>query len=226
MTDHRGDGDLAELATGAVAGAERARALHHVVACGRCLQELSQLSRAADELLTLAPGQEPPAGFESSVIARMLTERTTTRRPQRGRLLLSLATVLLAAAFGAAAVWQLTAADREAADEQRTIMAIGGGTRMTALPIVTDAGTRAGTIFLFEGNLSWMMVSLADAPADGAYSMVLYDHSGAAYAGNTCDVHDGVAVDGYWLYRPAGAIASVELVGPGGVHLTARVTAR
>jgi hypothetical protein len=221
MTDHRRDDDLAELATGSVAGAERALALQHVVACGSCRQELSQLARAVDDLLTLAPRQEPPPGFESAVIARMMTDGPSTRRRPRGRFLLGLAAALMAAAFGAAAVWQSTAADREAADEQRTVLAIAGGTQFTALPLMTDAGARAGTVFLFEGNPSWLMVSLAGAPVDGPYAMVVYDRDGASYAGDTCEVNDGVGTDGYRLYRPIGAIASVELVGPGGVHLSA-----
>lgn len=222
MTDHRRDGDLAELATGAMSGAERALALQHVAACGRCRQELSLLSRAADELLALAPRQEPPAGFESAVIARMTVDGTTARRPPRGRFLLSLAAVLLAAAFGAAAVWHATAPDREAANEHRGVLAVAGGTQLTALSVRTDAGAHAGTVFLFEGHPSWIMVSLAGAPTDGSYDMILHDHSGAAYAGHTCDVDDGVAADVYWLYQPIGTIASVELVGPGGVHLVAR----
>lgn len=222
MTDHNRDEDLAELATGAVVGAERALALQHVVGCGGCLRELSQLSRAADELLTLAPRHEPPAGFESAVIARLPTgEPAPPRRPRR-RFLLSLAAAILAAVFGAAAVWQITANDRQVAHEQRTTMQLSGGTHFTALPITTGSGSRAGTVFFYEGNPSWLMVSLAGAPVDGAYTMVVYDRDGATYWGDSCEVQHGVGMDGYRLYRPVGDIASVELIGPGGVRLTAR----
>lgn len=222
MTDHCCDDDLAELAIGAVVGAERALALQHVVACGGCLRELAQLSRAADELLTLAPDREPPPGFESAVIARIATDsRPPVRRP-RGRLLMSLAAALLAAAFGAAAAWNAAAPDRAAAHEQRAVLAMAGGTHFTALPVTTESGSRAGTVFFYEGNPSWLMVSLFGAPVDGAYDMVVHDRDGASYTGDTCEVENGVGMDGYRLFQPVGAIASVELIGPRGVRLSAR----
>lgn len=223
MTDHRRVEDLAELAAGAVVGAERALALQHVVACGNCLQELAQLARVADDLLTLAPDHEPPAGFESAVITRMLSDIGRPDRPRRRRFLLGLAAAVLAAIVGAAAVWQSTAADRQAAHEQRTTQEIAGGGHISALTITTESGSRAGTVFFFEGNPSWLMVSLDGAPVDGAYTMVVYDRDGATYAGgDACDVVMGVGMDGYRLFRPVSAIASVELLGPGGVRLTAR----
>ena len=221
MTDHRREQDLAELATGAAVGAERALALQHVVACGGCLQELAQLSRAADELLTLAPDREPPAGFESAVLVRMIADAGPRHRPPR-RILLSLAAALVAAAFGASAVWQATASDREAASEQRTTLAIAGGTHFSALPITAASGSRAGTVFFYVGNPSWLMVSLDRAPADGAYTTVVYDRDGATYTGEPCEVVGGVGMDEYRLFKPVAAIAFVELFGPNGVRLSAR----
>ena len=221
MTDHRREADLAELATGAAVGAERAVALQHVVTCGGCLQELAQLSRAADELLALAPHQEPPAGFESTVIAQMTPHDPPPPRPWL-RILLSLAAAILAAVFGASAVWLATAGDRHAAQEQRTTLEISGGTHFTARPILTVNGSRAGTVFVYEGNPSWLMISLDGAPVDGAYRMVVYDRDGATYYGDSCDVEQGVGMDGYRLFRSAGALASVELIGPDGIRLTAR----
>jgi hypothetical protein len=221
MTDHRREEDLAELATGAAVGAERALALQHVVACGGCLQELAQLSRAADELLALAPDQEPPAGFESGVIARMTADAGHHDHPPRRRLLLSLAAALVAAAFGASAVWQATASDRQVADEQRTTLAVGGGTHFSALPIIAESGWRAGTVFFYEGEPSWVMVSLDHAPADGVYTTVVYDRDGTTYTGEPCEVLNGMGMDGYRLFKPIAAIASVELFGPNGVRLSA-----
>lgn len=81
-TDERFDGDLpqacreledvlVELALGQVAGEPRARALAHVERCARCAAELGSLAVVADELLELVPPAEPPAGFESRVLARV-----------------------------------------------------------------------------------------------------------------------------------------------------------
>ncbi|MEV0719184.1 hypothetical protein, partial [Asanoa sp. NPDC050611] len=61
---------LAELAIGALGGDERAEALRHVASCAACARELERLAGVADGLLLLAPPVEPPAGFESAVLAR------------------------------------------------------------------------------------------------------------------------------------------------------------
>ena len=65
------DGILVELALGQAGGEPRAQALAHVEVCARCGAELASLAAVADELLDLAPPAEPPAGFESRVLARV-----------------------------------------------------------------------------------------------------------------------------------------------------------
>ncbi len=62
---------LVELALGQVGGEPRAQALAHVDGCARCTAELGSLAAVADELLALVPPAEPPAGFESRVLARV-----------------------------------------------------------------------------------------------------------------------------------------------------------
>lgn len=224
MTDHIRDEDLAELATGAVVGAERALALQHVVSCGTCLHELSQLSRASDELLSLAPDTEPPAGFESAVIATMTGgERTRPAKPgTRKRFLLGLAAAVLAAAVGAAAVWQSTADDRRATHDQEQTLSVGRGTQLSAFPITTASGSPAGTMFLYAGDPSWLVVSVAGAPADGAYAMTVHNRDGRSYRAGACQVDQGIGMDSYRLRHPAADVASVELTGPGGVRLSVR----
>lgn len=65
---------LAEVATGAATGPMRARVLSHVMTCESCRKELDELSRAADQVLLIAPEHEPPAGFESAVLDRIADE--------------------------------------------------------------------------------------------------------------------------------------------------------
>jgi hypothetical protein len=65
---------LVELATGVLTGQERGRALRHVAGCPACRRELAALSQVADSLLLLAPGAEPPPGFEATVMARVATD--------------------------------------------------------------------------------------------------------------------------------------------------------
>lgn len=63
--------NLAELALGILTGRERAATLVHVDSCTRCAEELEQLSRVADAVVTIAPGVEPPVGFEVRLFSRM-----------------------------------------------------------------------------------------------------------------------------------------------------------
>jgi hypothetical protein len=72
-----------------------------------------QLTTVADELLTLAPVQEPPVGFESRVIDALGSQRRTPRRLGR-RLLLWLGPPVVAAAVTAVAAELVTR-------DQRTI---------------------------------------------------------------------------------------------------------
>jgi hypothetical protein len=65
------DGAAAELALGVLTGAERARVLAHLGWCRPCQEEVCQLAMTADALLQLLPGCEPPAGFETEVLARI-----------------------------------------------------------------------------------------------------------------------------------------------------------
>lgn len=69
-------GRLVELALGVLAGDERADLVDHVGHCAACRAELSELVQVADLLVQAVPEDEPPAGFEASVLARL---------PQAGR---------------------------------------------------------------------------------------------------------------------------------------------
>jgi hypothetical protein len=75
-----------ELAAGVAAGDERARALGHLSGCPACRREFAQTAEVIDELLWLVPQHDPPASFESSVLAR-LTPAVRPRRRPRPRLL-------------------------------------------------------------------------------------------------------------------------------------------
>jgi anti-sigma-K factor RskA len=61
----------AELALGVLTGPERADALAHLERCGACRETVRQLTMTGEQLLELLPAAEPPAGFESRVLARL-----------------------------------------------------------------------------------------------------------------------------------------------------------
>ncbi|GIH15186.1 anti-sigma factor family protein [Rugosimonospora africana] len=73
---------LAELATTAATGHDRAQILWHVLDCPACQRDLAELARTADELLLLAPQQRPPEGFDLRVVRR-IQDLTAARVPQR-----------------------------------------------------------------------------------------------------------------------------------------------
>jgi hypothetical protein len=90
-------------------GDERARALGHLSGCPACRRELAASAEVVDELLLLAPEHETPAGFESSVLARLMPAAPPRRR-RRPRLLWA-ASIVAIAGLAAGAVWWQTADD-------------------------------------------------------------------------------------------------------------------
>jgi hypothetical protein len=75
----------AELALGVLVGAERAAVLDHLEACIGCREEVRGYSAAADAVLELAPGSEPPPGFELRLLARRDAAERPHRRVRPGR---------------------------------------------------------------------------------------------------------------------------------------------
>lgn len=218
---------LAELAAGALTGHERAAALRHVTGCAACRSELSGLARAVDGLLLLAPETEPPGGFESSVMARLgadTSDPTTSRlwaaRPRRV-LAGAAAALVTAAALGAAAVWQHTAPDREIASHTRQTLEVANG-RYWQSARLTTRDARAGTVFLYQGKPSWVLVSVTVTPTDGPYRVSIVGRDGAATPIGTCEVDGGSCTGGYEIDIPVKSISAVELNGPDGTRLIAR----
>jgi hypothetical protein len=62
---------VAELALGVLTGRERALAVTHLDDCDACREDLRQLTATGERLLELLPPAEPPAGFETRVLARL-----------------------------------------------------------------------------------------------------------------------------------------------------------
>jgi hypothetical protein len=62
----------AELALGSLPGDERDEVLAHLSTCPACRREVERLADAADSLLLLAPVIEPPLGFETRAVERLV----------------------------------------------------------------------------------------------------------------------------------------------------------
>lgn len=248
---------LADLATGAATGQDRARAVEHLADCAACRREVAELARAADTLLLLAPRVEPPAGFETRVIATLEAHppaaerswhraslsrrvrgwltRTSTRepgptarrpRPSRRFRLAAGAVAMAVAAFagGAAVTERRTADDRRLAEHYRQTLAVADGRYLSAIPLTAGDGTRAGSVFLYQGNPSWLLVSVTTAPADGAYRMTILDRAGSLHYAGTCRIVDRTGTAGYRLPVPVSNVAEVQLHAP--TPAVAQLTAR
>lgn len=222
---------LALLATGALAGDERAAVLRHTGTCARCRAELAELARVADGVLLLAPEIEPPAGFESAVIARVADRGTAPRwaviwrNRLAGRWVRSAAAaavLAIAMASGAGVVWWSTEADRRLATQTRDTLEIAGGRYLKAARLVTSAGAVVGTAFMYEGDPSWLLLSISGAPADGPYDVTLVTDDRTRYMAGVCQVANGAGTTAYRLHIPVASVEAIELVGPSGVTLSAQ----
>jgi hypothetical protein len=169
---------VAELALGVASGDERAHALSHLSGCAECRRELAGATEIVDGLLLLAPEKEPPAGFESAVLARIAPTgnvHVPAPRPRRRARLAVLCTALAlaAATLAATTVWRITADDRDLAAAYRSTLRIAHGQALRAAPLVAADGTQSGTLFAYQGSPSWVYVTFRSPPAEGTYTVHL-----------------------------------------------------
>ncbi|HKA69263.1 MAG TPA: hypothetical protein VKG85_09125 [Actinomycetes bacterium] len=154
---------------------DRARLLWHVADCAGCREVLSELSALADDLLTLTPEHEPPAGFESQVLAQMVDRPPRRRRWRRVALLA--AAIVVAALVSGGAVYRAQAPDRRLADSVRATLATAHGLYFASGPVRDPSGAQRGVIFGYQGNTAWIFLTVADPPA-GRYSIDAITHTG------------------------------------------------
>jgi hypothetical protein len=161
-----------ELALGIAAGEDRDAALRHLAGCPACRQLVSELSSVGDELLLLAPAQDPPPGFQARVLDAIteparpprlhtlgpsaLTRRALTRGR---RWAVAAVAAVLVAALGGGSVLLATAKDRQLAGSYRAVLSEGQGSAFAAAPLQGPRG-RVGTVFGYQGQPSWMVVTV------------------------------------------------------------------
>lgn len=212
---------LAELATGAATGHERALALRHAAGCPSCRAELADLSRVADDVLLLAPLREPPAGFETAVMRRLDPPGAPARavtRPRRRRalrLVAAAAALVLAVGAGAAAESWRTVPDRRLADQYRRALAEPPVQGPRSAALTSDSGAVVGAVYLYPGTPAWVMVTITNAPEPGDYAMDVVTVDGVRYSAGVCPVTGRTGTIGYSLPVPVTSIATIELSRPG-----------
>jgi hypothetical protein len=216
---------LAELATGAASGHERAWALGQVSGCPACRAELDELAKVADGLLMLVPPTEPPPGFESAVLERLGMAGSRRVRRYSRRMMLAAggvaAAVLLVSGGSATVVYRQGETDRALADQYRQTLSIANGRYLKAARLTSSAGEQSGTVFLYQGSPSWLLVSILSAPTDGRYEIRVRDRGGALRSIGACQVKDRSGTTGYRLDIPVAHVAEIQLTQDSQVRLTA-----
>ncbi len=146
----------AELALGLLSGPERATGLSHLAGCPSCREQVDELARVADRLLLLAPEAEPPAGFESRVLAAVGSAaerveataggRPTHRRTPGRRVGLVAALVVAAALAGGVVGNVLHSPPAPEPTALRTGLAVSASGRVSCRVVVS--GTRPASVLV------------------------------------------------------------------------------
>jgi len=163
----------AELALGITDGEERAQALRHLADCADCRRSVEAYSAVTDELLTLAPVQQPPPGFESRVLARLAPSAQPSRRRRFGRVLVPLAAAAAAAAVAAGVIFGATSDDRRLATQYRATLAAAHGSYFTAARLRDPGGVPGGLVYGYRGTTSWIYVDLYAQDRAARYTVEL-----------------------------------------------------
>jgi hypothetical protein len=202
---------LPELALGIADGEQRAVALEHVAGCADCRRELEELSSLADQLITLAPQREPPAGFENRVLDRLAVPQT--RRSSARRRLRWLALAVALPAVAAAAAWAMSvsySSDRRLASQYRAALDGAHGKYFQSARLASPTGQVAGIVFAYQGSPSWLFYTLG-----GSYGGGLYKEQIVTRSGRTLTLPPFRLVNGSWGIAtpvPVRDIALVKLI--------------
>ncbi len=223
---------IPEIAAGVAAGDERARALAHFGACHECRHELAMTADLVDEMLTLVPVQEPPAGFEGRVIARLAPEakprsrrvRLPRRRPARpvGRAAAWVAATAAAAGLAAGVVWWQTAQDRALAASYRHTLEVAHGRGLSAAPLKSGLGAEQGTVFAYQGEPSWLYVTFRSMPQPGHYDTCLVTKDGRRFPLRAFEAGQNAYAWGSTINVQVQEIGTIEFTRSGVTVMTAR----
>lgn len=203
----------AELAVGALSGAERGMALAHLETCARCRDLVDDLAGTADRLLLLAPVSEPPVGFESRVAARLgaeVTQRPSRRGHRVGRRWAAVAAAAaLVAGLGGIALG--------------SVVSDGGGGRDGAVRTAVARSERTGATcraVVYGDRPAWLMVSLQGARKDIVGDYVVEAQAvgeATPVAVGAIPLRDGHGALGVSVDVPARELKSIRVVWQGRV---------
>ena len=194
----------AELALGVLHGDERAEALDHLASCPECRQLVRELTAIGDDLLGLAPGLEPPVGFEDRVLTRVGRRPHRLRSRPRRFLPTAIAAALAAVVFGVSG-WLIGSAP-------------GPGSLRTANLVAADRST-VGQVFSYPGDPAWVYMVVHNLGTTGQVRCELVRRGAAPVTVGTFELTGGY---GGWGGRDPvdpGSVTGAKLLLPDGTVL-------
>lgn len=203
----------AEVALGIADARTRAAALAHAERCPACRRRLAALADVSAALVELAPPAQPPAGFESRVLARVLpapapppAAAAVRRRRARARrwLAAAAAAVALAVLAGAGGWW----IGRPAAQQP-------GPPTGVVTAALTGAQVTGGQVVLVPGPDPWLSMTLHATTGGGLLRCQVVEAGGRPVTVGWFRAVDGYA---YWAapVPPTSAVRGVRVVDAGG----------
>ena len=214
--------EIAELALGISTGRQRAQALAHLEECPRCHAEMEQLSLAADSLLEVVPGIEPPLGFEVRLMERLgagRAPRHSVRRhwlAWRSSLGLACLALLVVLGAGVGAGWLV----RGGPQPSRSSFGTAPGGRAETASLVA-AGRNIGDVTVYSGRTTWLFMSLDYGSWSGKASCEVRLAGGKTMLLGTFWLDNGYGAWGVTLAPGTGRIQSASVLSDGGVLASA-----
>ena len=185
---------------------------------------MEQLSLAADSLLEVVPGVEPPLGFEVRFMERLGAGRAV-RQPvhrqwfvRRASLVMACVMVLVAVGIGVGTGWLVRGG--EYSPVARSAFGTEPGGRVETASLVA-AGRSVGNVTLYVGRTTWLFMSLDDGSWSGEASCQVRLEGGKTVLLGTFWLDNGYGAWGVTLAPGTGRIQSASVLSGGGVLASA-----
>jgi len=214
-----------ELALGALDGRDRADALAHLEHCPECRRDLLAMSEVADRLVELTPPAEPPAGFETRVLAALGADAragggteeaaggAAPRRRRRPRSVSALAAAAVVAVLFGIGGWEI---GRHTAPAHPSVSQVKTASLVTGGQVV-------GEVIALDNGYPWISMAVESALGDTTVRCEVIETGHGALLVGSFALDDG---NGYWSapVPPGGApIIGARLVDASG-HIVATAT--
>lgn len=202
-----------ELALGILGGAQRAQVLSHLEVCPRCRTLVEEMAVVSDSLLELGPEVEPPAGFETRLLAQRQAPRPTGRSRRRWSIV---AGSLLAVAAAVAAVLGLVGTGSPGFQVQHpgVVTALGG--RSIVVAPLRHRGRETGQLFAYAGHPSWLFMTVETHGPAGLVTCEMDLRDGRKVEVGQFSVGAGYRSWGSTITVDPSKIAGVRLLSSGG----------